>query len=99
MAKTWEDVTWEDSEPLKEWSVEYLVSINEDQHHHLSGASHHLHPERPATRAAHRDWQIWWSSFLRGTAGAGPLHLHRLVESTWPRAFGRTMVELSETSW
>ena len=36
MAKTWEDVAWEDSEPLKEWSVEYLVTINGEQHHHLS---------------------------------------------------------------
>ena len=36
MAKTWEDITWEDSEPLKEWSVEYMVKINEEHHHHLS---------------------------------------------------------------
>ena len=36
MAKTWEDVTWEDNEPLKEWAVEYTVTINGEQHHHLS---------------------------------------------------------------
>lgn len=36
MAKSWEDVAWEDSEPLKEWSVEYIVTISGEQHHHLS---------------------------------------------------------------
>lgn len=36
MAKTWEDVTWEDNEPLKEWVVEYTVKISGEEHHHLS---------------------------------------------------------------
>ena len=36
MAKTWEDVTWEDNEPLKEWVVEYRVTIQGVDHHQLS---------------------------------------------------------------
>ena len=43
MAKTWEDTTSEGDKQLKEWTVEYTVSINGEQHHHLSvlwGESH-----------------------------------------------------------
>ena len=36
MEKTWEDVTWQENEPLKEWVVEFIVTINGTKNHHLS---------------------------------------------------------------
>ena len=36
MAETWEDVTWDGTQPLKEWVVEYTVSVNQETNHHLS---------------------------------------------------------------
>ena len=36
MAETWEDVTWDESKPLKEWVVEYTVSVNGEMNHHLN---------------------------------------------------------------
>lgn len=36
MAKTWEDITWEEEGPLNEWTVEYTVTIKDEEHHHLS---------------------------------------------------------------
>jgi|TARA_B100001094_G_scaffold324889_2_gene378217 hypothetical protein len=36
MAESWEDVTWDQSNPKKEWVVEYTVSVNGKKNHHLS---------------------------------------------------------------
>ena len=36
MAESWEDVTWDTSDPQKEWVVEYTVSVNGDKNHHLT---------------------------------------------------------------
>lgn len=36
MAKTWEDITWEEETPLKEWVVEYIALVNGEKIHHLS---------------------------------------------------------------
>lgn len=36
MAETWEDVTWDERHPLKEWVVEYTVSVNGEENHHLN---------------------------------------------------------------
>ena len=36
MAKTSEDITWEEEGPLKEWTVEYTVTMKGEEHHHLS---------------------------------------------------------------
>ena len=35
MAETWEDVTWDESQPLREWVVEYTVSVSGEMNHHL----------------------------------------------------------------
>ena len=36
MEKTWEDVEWQGDEPLKEWYVEYIASVNDEKYHHMS---------------------------------------------------------------
>ncbi len=36
MAETWEDVTWDERQPLKEWVVEYTVSVDGEESHHLN---------------------------------------------------------------
>ena len=36
MAESWEDVTWDKSNPEKEWVVEYTVSVNGKKNHHLT---------------------------------------------------------------
>ena len=36
MEKTWEDVEWQGEEPLKEWYVEYIAVVNDEQFHHMS---------------------------------------------------------------
>jgi len=36
MEKTWEDVTWQENEHLKEWVVEFIVTISGTENHHLS---------------------------------------------------------------
>ena len=36
MAETWDDVTWDGTQPLKEWVVEYTVLVNHSTNHHLS---------------------------------------------------------------
>ena len=36
MEKTWEDVEWQCEEPLKEWYVEYIAVVNDEQFHHMS---------------------------------------------------------------
>ena len=43
MAETWEDITWEEETPLKEWVVEYIALVSGEKIHHLSilyGESH-----------------------------------------------------------
>jgi|TARA_B110000211_G_scaffold56239_1_gene62686 hypothetical protein len=36
MAETWEDVTKDGTQPLKEWVVEYTVVVNEETNQHLN---------------------------------------------------------------
>lgn len=36
MAETWEDVTWDERHPLKEWAVEYTVLVDGEENHHLN---------------------------------------------------------------
>lgn len=36
MAETWEDVTKDGTQPLKEWVVEYTVVVNEEKNQHLN---------------------------------------------------------------
>jgi len=36
MAETWDDVTKDGTQPLKEWVVEYTVVVNQNTNHHLS---------------------------------------------------------------
>ena len=36
MAESWEDVTWDERLPLKEWVVEYTVSVDGKENHHLN---------------------------------------------------------------
>jgi len=36
MAESWEDVTWDQGRPLKEWAVEYTVVVNDEEYHHLN---------------------------------------------------------------
>ena len=36
MAETWDDVTKDGTQPLKEWVVEYTVLVNRSTNHHLS---------------------------------------------------------------
>ena len=36
MAETWDDVTKDDTQPLKEWVVEYTVFVDQNTNQHLS---------------------------------------------------------------
>ena len=36
MAETWDDVTKDDTQPLKEWVVEYTVTVNQKSNQHLN---------------------------------------------------------------
>ena len=36
MANTWEDITWEEETPLKEWLVEYVAVVDGERFHHLT---------------------------------------------------------------
>jgi len=36
MAETWEDVTRDGTQPLKEWVVEYTVVVNQETNQHLN---------------------------------------------------------------
>lgn len=36
MAESWEDVTWDQGRPLKEWAVEYTVAVDGEEYHHLN---------------------------------------------------------------
>lgn len=36
MAESWEDVTWDQDRPLKEWTVEYTVEVEGEKYHHLN---------------------------------------------------------------
>ena len=36
MAESWEDVTWDQGRPLKEWAVEYTVVVDDEEYHHLN---------------------------------------------------------------
>ena len=36
MEESWEDVSWQEDEPLKEWYVEYIASVNDNKIHHMS---------------------------------------------------------------
>ena len=36
MTKTWEDITWEEEKPLKEWVIEYVAKIGNESSHHLT---------------------------------------------------------------
>ena len=36
MTRTWEDITWEEEKPLKEWVIEYLAKVGEESSHHLT---------------------------------------------------------------
>lgn len=31
MAESWEDVTWDQGRPLKEWAVEYTVVVDDEE--------------------------------------------------------------------
>jgi hypothetical protein len=62
MTKTWEDITWEENTPRKEWVVEYYAKVGDETTHHLSvlpgddmeAVQRHLMKElRSAYREAH----------------------------------------------
>ena len=36
MAESWEDVTWDQGRPLKEWAVEYTDVVDDEEYHHLN---------------------------------------------------------------
>ena len=36
MTKIWEDITWEEEKPLKEWVIEYVAKVGEHTSHHLT---------------------------------------------------------------
>jgi hypothetical protein len=36
MTKTWEDITWEEEKPLKEWVIEYVAKVGNESSHHLT---------------------------------------------------------------
>ena len=36
MEESWEDVSWQEDEPLKEWYVEYIAVVNKEKFHHMT---------------------------------------------------------------
>ena len=36
MTNTWEDITWEEEAPLKEWVIEYVAKVGDESSHHLT---------------------------------------------------------------
>ena len=36
MEESWEDVSWQEDEPLKEWYVEYIAVVNQEKFHHMT---------------------------------------------------------------
>ena len=36
MEESWEDVSWQQEETLKEWYVEYIAVINQEKFHHMT---------------------------------------------------------------
>ena len=36
MEESWEDVSWQQEETLKEWYVEYIAVVNQEKFHHMT---------------------------------------------------------------
>ena len=36
MEETWDEVSWQDDNELKEWYVEYVAQVNDEKIHHMS---------------------------------------------------------------
>jgi len=36
MEESWEDVSWQHEETLKEWYVEYIAVVNQEKFHHMT---------------------------------------------------------------
>ena len=36
MTNTWEDITWEEEAPLKDFVIEYVAKIGDESSHHLT---------------------------------------------------------------
>ena len=36
MEESWEDVSWQEDETLKEWYVEYIAVVNQEKFHHMT---------------------------------------------------------------